>query len=329
MSVTGSWTGKGDALGAVVAQCFPLPRVLPGAHECGAVGGWGLTPGHWGLLRPLLCASHQRPVHCVLQQSLGTATTSQRWRTCWTRTVAPATWVPPVHTAPAMPTAAESPNAVPASVATRARSQCWVRTQCCVGLWSGSMACAGVGDKRVWLTWGSKLGREVPGVLLSSCWVLQALGVTTLCCGEAAGVWGGGQVGAEPCAGTKGMAVRRNQNCAELSEGLRVLSVVVSPPCPGSACPLWIMQISATCPQSVGTARRSSAASSSMPPASSARSSSTAAAAATGTTSRPRASASGPVPTSVTSNVLWSMGHRWRLLLAPLLMPCLSVPGAW
>lgn len=71
--------------------------------------------------------------HCVLQQSLGTATTSQRWRTCWTRTVAPATRVPPVHTAPAMPTAMESPSAVPASVATRARSQCWVRTQCCGG----------------------------------------------------------------------------------------------------------------------------------------------------------------------------------------------------
>ncbi|XP_017588821.1 PREDICTED: waprin-Phi1-like isoform X2 [Corvus brachyrhynchos] len=66
-----------------------------------------------------------------------------------------------------------------------------------------------------------------------------------------------------------------------------------------------------------------------MPPASSARSSSTVAAAATGTTSRPRASASRPVPTSVTSNVLWAMGHRWRLLLAPLLMPHLSVPGAW
>lgn len=43
-------------------------------------------------------------------------------------------------------------------------------------------------------------------------------------------MWGCGQVGAKLCAGTKGMAVKRNQNCAELSEGLRVLSVMVSPP---------------------------------------------------------------------------------------------------
>lgn len=45
-------------------------------------------------------------------------------------------------------------------------------------------------------------------MLLISLWVLQTLGITTLCYGEATGVWGCRQVGAELCTGTKGMAVK-------------------------------------------------------------------------------------------------------------------------
>lgn len=129
-------------------------------------------------------------------------------------------------------------------------------------------------------------------------------GGTTLCRGGAPGllVCGAvGQVGTELVAGGNGSVVRGTGAVWTSLGSLGALSPAVSLSHPQLSSSPLAVQISATCPLSVGTARHFSAASSSTPPAISVRSSSTVAAVATGTTSRLRASASRPAPTPVTS----------------------------
>lgn len=115
----------GHVLGAGMLGVLLLPAAQ-GDHGAGAIG---VLLGSRGAARPLLPAPPQHPGRCVLQKSLGTATTSPRWRTFWTRTAAPAARTPRAPTVLVMPTAPVPPSAAPASAATRARSRCSVRAQ--------------------------------------------------------------------------------------------------------------------------------------------------------------------------------------------------------